>query len=63
MLKGDEHNTKEPDFVSVLWDSFRGITGAFQPFTTWRGKYKAALLGTGFPPSSLSSATAKVEEG
>lgn len=63
MLKGDEHNTMEPDFVSVLWDSFRGITGAFQLLTTWRGKYKAALLGMGFPPSSLSSAAAKAGQG
>lgn len=63
VLKRDEHSTKEPDFVSALWDSFRGITGAFQPVTTWRGKYKAALLGIGFPPSSLSSAAAEAGEG
>lgn len=63
MLKGGEHNTIEFDFVSVLCGSFRGITGAFQLVTTWRGKYKGALVGIGYPPSILSSARAKVAEG
>lgn len=63
MLKGVEHNTIEFNFVSVLCGSFRGITGAFQPVTTWRGKYKAALVRIDYPPSSLSSARAKVAEG
>lgn len=63
MLKGDEHNTIEFNFVSVPCSSFRGITDAFQPVTTWRGKYKGALVRIGYPPSSLSYARAKVAEG
>lgn len=35
------------------WDSSGGITGAFQPLTTWRGRDKAALLAAAFPPSRL----------
>jgi len=63
VLKGDEHNTIEFDFVSVLCSAFRGITDPFQPVTTWRGKHKGALVRIDYPPSSLSSARAKVAEG
>lgn len=63
MVKGDKHNAMVFDFVSVLCGLFRGITGVFQPVTTWRGKYKGVLLPIGYPWSSLRSARAKVVEG
>lgn len=38
MLKVDEDNAVVFDSVPWLHGLFRGITGDFQPITTWRGK-------------------------